>query len=61
MHLLLKRKNKKYDTSYNDIGIAKAHFEYTAKEKGLKGQWVKKDSNIEDKFAYVCSWKVSNL
>jgi len=55
------KKKQKYDTSYNDIGIAKAHFEYTAKEKGLKGQWVKKDSNINDKFAYVCSWKVSNL
>lgn len=55
------KKGQKYDVSYNDLGIAKSHFEYSAKEKGLDGHWVKKNNNMEEKFAYVCSWKFSNL
>lgn len=53
------KEGQKINVTYNDIGIAKAHFEYSAKEKGLKGYWVenKNDNSKEEKFTYVCSWQ----
>ena len=53
------KEGQKINITYNDIGIAKVHFEYAAKEKGLKGNWIKKDSSKQEKFTYVCSWKPS--
>lgn len=50
---------QKININYNDIGIAKSHFEYSAKQKGLKGHWIKNDNHKEEKFTYVCSWQFS--
>jgi nitroreductase len=50
---------KKIDITYNDIGIAKYHFESTLKEDEILGKWSYKNNNyiIHDKFEYVCTWK----
>jgi hypothetical protein len=40
----------------NDIGIAKCHFELTAKELGLKGKWAKEDIGMVDGLEYICTW-----
>lgn len=53
------KEGEKLNVTYNDIGIAKTHFEYSAKEKGLKGHWVKNNNYKEEKFTYVCSWQLS--
>jgi len=46
-----------YDMQKNDIGIAKCHFELTANELGLKGNWQgMKNMPIPTGFEYVCSW-----
>lgn len=46
-----------YDLQKNDIGIAKCHFELTAKEVGLKGQWVEIENiDMENEWEYICSW-----
>lgn len=52
------RKNQKMSITHNDIGIAKAHFNHTANELGLHGQWVIKEQNIlsSENLLYVCSW-----
>lgn len=52
--------DKKIDITYNDIGIAKSHFEYTLKEDGFSGEWIYKKNQIinHDKFEYVCTWKL---
>ncbi len=51
--------NKKIDVVYNDIGIAKYHFEQSLAEDGISGAWFKKESNIIDSemYDYVCTWK----
>lgn len=53
------KKDKKINISYNDIGIAKYHFEHTLLEDGVKGSWILKDEEIlmHEKYEYVCSWK----
>lgn len=53
-------KKQKFMMSFNDMGIAKAHFDYVANEKGLKGQWLKKDDIKDEPFTYVCSWEWHN-
>ncbi|HZK34087.1 MAG TPA: nitroreductase family protein, partial [Bacillota bacterium] len=39
-----------YDMQKNDIGIAKCHFELTAKELGLKGSWIEEDKGMANDF-----------
>lgn len=49
------------DCNYNDVGIAMCHFEMTAEELGLIGEWKidpLKKSIIEYKLEYVSSWKI---
>ena len=46
-----------YDVQLNDIGIAKCHFELTAKELGLHGSWQKLENAPSPAgLEYVCSW-----
>ncbi|MFA6808607.1 MAG: nitroreductase family protein [Eubacteriales bacterium] len=46
-----------YDMQKNDLGIAKCHFELSANELGLKGEWQEmKDINTSNGWEYVCSW-----
>ena len=49
-----------YDMQKNDIGIAMCHFERTAKELSLKGEWlnIKNQNNIED-LAYIITWVIA--
>lgn len=49
-------KDKRVDLSYNDMGIAKLHFELTANKYGLKGKWVTKDIRTDEKPWYAYSW-----
>jgi hypothetical protein len=53
------RRGQKISITFNDIGIAKAHFEYSAKEIGLYGNWIVKKDGISSNgsFVYVCSWQ----
>ncbi|MHA1463981.1 MAG: nitroreductase family protein, partial [Candidatus Heimdallarchaeaceae archaeon] len=47
--------------NYNDVGIAMCHFEMTAEELGLTGEWKidpLKKNIIEYKLEYVSSWKI---
>lgn len=50
--------NQKIDLSYNDLGIAKAHFELTAKALGLQGEWNMIDGDMSGfgELTYVGSW-----
>jgi hypothetical protein len=46
-----------FDMQKNDIGIAMCHFELTAKELGLKGEWVKtKNQNKINDLEYIITW-----
>lgn len=46
-----------YDLQKNDIGIAKCHFELTARELGLKGSWIEgEDIHMENDWEYICTW-----
>lgn len=55
---LIYSKNDMISYPLNDMGIAKCHFELTANELGLCGEWVKSDSYIkEDVLHYVFSWQ----
>jgi len=57
-HLLFKM-IKLDDMQRIDLGIAMCHFELTAKEAGLKGQWVLAEPSIEkpdDIMEYIASW-----
>jgi nitroreductase len=46
-----------FDIQLNDMGIAKCHFELSAKELGLKGQWQKLNSiKTPEDWEYVTSW-----
>lgn len=62
MHFIFLCRNKGYgiigyDLQKNDIGIAKCHFDLTAKELGIKGSWLKdKDINVPDDWEYIVSW-----
>ena len=49
-----------FDMQKNDIGIAMCHFELTAKEKGLKGQWenMENQKNIVD-LEYISTWALA--
>lgn len=52
-----KIKNVYYNFTYNDMGIAKLHFESVVNEKGLSGQWAYiKDIKPYDNKTYVYSW-----
>jgi nitroreductase len=59
-HFLLSRTKgygiPSYDMQKNDIGIAKCHFELTAKVLGLKGKWAKEDIGMVDGLEYICTW-----
>ena len=49
-----------YDLQRTDMGIAMCHFELTAKEAGLNGQWVvvdKKYLKLNENCEYFVSWK----
>ena len=48
------------DLQRMDMGIAMCHFELTAREAGLKGEWVVKEPEIEKPDGlteYTVSWK----
>jgi nitroreductase len=46
-----------YDIQLNDMGIAKCHFDFSAKELGLKGQWQKLDYiKTPEDWEYVTTW-----
>lgn len=48
-----------YDIQKNDIGIAMCHFELTALESGLDGEWQKLNNiNIPNGWEYIISWSV---
>jgi hypothetical protein len=60
-HLFLCRTNgyglTSYDLQRNDIGIAKCHFELSAKELGLKGKWQEmKNINTPNGWEYSSTW-----
>jgi hypothetical protein len=49
-----------YDIQRNDIGIAMCHFELTAREIGLNGEWVVEKPDIdttEESLEYIITWK----
>lgn len=48
----------KMNLGYNDIGIAKLHFELTAREKGLAGKWFIKKEFDSSKYTYIGSWDI---
>ncbi|MCK4973550.1 MAG: nitroreductase family protein, partial [Candidatus Heimdallarchaeota archaeon] len=48
------------DCNYNDVGIAMCHFELTAEEIGLSGEWKidsLKNNALKNKMEYVSTWK----
>lgn len=46
-----------YDIQMNDIGIAKCHFELSAIELGLNGEWqVINHVNKTNDWEYICTW-----
>lgn len=46
-----------YDMQKNDMGIAKCHFELSAKELGLKGKWQEmKNMNLPNAWEYISTW-----
>lgn len=46
-----------YDMQKNDMGIAKCHFELTARELGLQGSWMEKeDIQMEKDWEYISTW-----
>ncbi len=48
------------DCNYNDVGIAMCHFELTAKEIELSGEWKidpLKNNALKNKMEYVSTWK----
>lgn len=49
-------KNKRIDFSYNDMGIAKMHFELGANKYNLKGKWITKDNSPISGKRYAFSW-----
>jgi len=53
-----KMKDKRVDFSYNDMGIAKLHFEIATEASGLEGQWIHKKDEISKALEYLFSWQV---
>jgi nitroreductase len=52
----------KFDMQKNDIGIAMCHFELTAKELGLKGEWdTRKPETAFPDLEYITTWVVANM
>ncbi|MFA0814597.1 MAG: nitroreductase family protein [Anaerofustis sp.] len=45
-----------FDMQMNDMGIAKCHFELSAKELGLSGNWEKVDVKGYEDWEYAFSW-----
>jgi len=48
------------DCNYNDVGIAMCHFELTAEEIGLNGEWKidpLKNNVLEHEMEYISTWK----
>ncbi|NLX93956.1 MAG: nitroreductase, partial [Clostridiales bacterium] len=46
-----------YDLQKNDLGIAMCHFELVAEELGLKGEWIKNETEkIPSKWTYIATW-----
>lgn len=46
-----------YDMQKNDMGIAKCHFELTAKELGLGGSWIEvEDIKMDNDLEYISTW-----
>jgi hypothetical protein len=64
-HFYLKRNSfytnrLEYDIQRNDIGIAMCHFELTAKECGLNGEWIVNNPDIgigNNNPEYIITWK----
>lgn len=49
----------KFDMQLNDIGIAKCHFELSATELGLSGEWFFDESVMApNEWVYVTSWRI---
>ncbi len=61
-HFYLFKKEAKalrgFNSGYNDLGIALSHFELSAREKGISGEWRQKVSSAPEKkgLEYVKSW-----
>ncbi len=50
------------DCNYNDVGIAMCHFELTAEELGLTGEWKMdslKNNFLEYNLEYISTWKTT--
>lgn len=52
--------DQKIDLSYNDLGIAKAHFELTAQALGLNGYWEMLEGDVSGlgEITYVGAWNI---
>jgi len=49
-----------FDIQMNDIGIAKCHFELSAQEADLNGEWqILADLEVPSGWTYACSWMPS--
>ncbi len=57
-YIICEKNNKINDFSRIDIGIAVSHFNFSAKELGIKGKWEFKEPNIPDskRFSYIITW-----
>lgn len=53
-------KNQKIDVTYNDMGIAKCHFDLMAKYHGFESIWFKKENPLESNI-YVGSIKLKEV
>ena len=52
-----------FDIQMNDIGIAMCHFELTARELGLCGEWVFEDPGLvlpDELTEYTVTWRGEN-
>jgi len=64
-HLFLKRKKlyekiiKSVDLQMIDMGIAMYHFEASARQIGLSGEWVKAPLKIDENWEYIISWSAT--
>jgi hypothetical protein len=62
---IFSEEDEKYNNTFNgikiqniDMGIAMCHFELSAKELGITGQWVKSKPEVEPgKLKYIVTWK----
>ena len=52
--------DQKIDLSYNDLGIAKAHFELTVQALGLNGYWEMLEGDVSGlgEITYVGAWNI---